>query len=225
MTLDPDETTATRVLTQRHAALQPEIDEAASRCLEAHHALIELMKKDDALRQAIHVIAGQPIEVEPHLPYRLIRLRGRLESLADDLQTIKRLAQKRRSHRPRRAGPPPQFAHRGSPVTDEPFGSREPAPPRVPLAGRALAVESEAIKLARRAGGTVRVRDLAEHINERDPERFASLRSAYASISAQLDRSSQFIKGDRGEFLLVDDQLIRLGSSEGIDGLKGGPAE
>lgn len=202
MTLDTDEATAQRVLTERRAALQAELEGSAKRALEAHQALIELIAKDDALRQAIAVIAGEPIEPESHIVHRLTRLRGRLESLTDDLETITRLA----NHRP------PRFAGRASSggaahgsgsFLGETIGPASSAGVRGQPSSTDRNVEREAVDLARQRRGVVRVRDLAEHIDERYPGRFASRRSAYASISAQLERSDYFVKGDRGEFLLV----------------------
>ena len=204
MLLDPDETTAKRVLAARRAELQAELESSAKRALDAHRALIELIAKDDALRQAIAVIAGEPIEPEAHFVHRLTRLRGRLESVTDDLETIARLA----GHRPSGlAGRTPamgagaaagRFLSETVDLASPPDAHRRPALP-------SQSIEREAVDLARRRRGVLRVRDLAERINERYPERFASPRSAYVSISAQLERSDQFIKGDRGEFLLVSE--------------------
>lgn len=199
---DRDDLTATRVLAQRRAELQAELEASAQRALEAHQALIELIAKDDALRQAIAVIAGEPIEPETHFVHRLTRVRGRLESLTDDLKTVMRLA----GRRPHRSTDPKQQAA-GNFLSESagfaPAGvSRRAALP-------SGSVERVAVELARRRRGVIRIRDLAEHINERYPGRFASPRSAYASISAQLERSAHFVKGDRGEFLLISERPPR----------------
>lgn len=208
MTLDRDENTAARVLAQRRAELQAELEGSAKRALDAHQALIELIAKDDALRQSIAVIAGEPIEPETHFVHRLTRLRGRLESLTDDLETITRLA----SRRPRRsaertsAADSKQAAGR---FLSEPSGFPPPAGAHRRASLPSRSIEREAVELARLRRGVVRVRDLAERINERYPGRFASPRSAYASISAQLERSARFVKGDRGEFLLISERPPR----------------
>ena len=202
MTLDTDETTAKRVLAERRSELQAELEGSAKRALDAHQALIELIAKDDALRQAIAVIAGEPIEPESHIVHRLTRLRGRLESLTDDLETITRLANRRL---PRPMGPAlaVDLTHGGGSFLGGTAGSASSASVRGQPASTDRSVEREAVDLARQRRGVVRVRDLAEHIDERYPGRFASRRSAYASISAQLERSDYFVKGDRGEFLLI----------------------
>lgn len=214
---DRDDLTATRVLAQRRAELQAELEASAQRALEAHQALIELIAKDDALRQAIAVIAGEPIEPETHFVHRLTRVRGRLESLTDDLKTVMRLA----GRRPHRSTDPKQQAA-GSFLSESagfaPAGvSRRAALP-------SGSVERVAVELARRRRGVIRIRDLAEHINERYPGRFASPRSAYASISAQLERSAHFVKGDRGEFLLISERPPRE-SPTPPDTEEGGSAE
>ena len=218
MTLDRDDHTAKRVLAQRRAELQAELEASAQRALEAHQALIELIAKDDALRQAIAVIAGEPIEPETHFVHRLTRVRGRLESLTDDLKTVMRLA----GRRPHRSADPKQQA--GGSFLSESAGFPSPAGARRQPALPRRSIEREAVELARQRRGVVRIRELAERINERYPGRFVSPRSAYASISAQLERSAHFVKGDRGEFLLVSERPPRE-SPTPPDTEEGGSAE
>lgn len=224
MTLDADEATAKRVLIGRRAELQAELEGSAKRALDAHQALIELIAKDDALRQAIAVIAGEPIEPESHIVHRLTRLRGRLESLTDDLETITRFANRRRP--PRSAGrvPAADIVHGAGRFLSDAVGPVSPVDARGQPSSTGGSVEREAVDLARERRGVVRVRDLAERIYERYPGRFASSRSAYASVSAQLERSDHFVKGDRGEFLLVGWPPPREFSVQ-LDEKKGGPAE
>lgn len=223
MTLDRDESTATRILAQRRAELQAELEDSAKRALDAHRALIELISKDDALRQAIAVIAGEPIEPEAHFVHRLMRLRSRLESLTDDLETITRLANRRT---PRSTGrtPPAGSDQSAGRFLDETVGFASPVGARRRPTLPSGSVEREAVELARQRRGVVRVRDLAERINERYPGRFVSPRSAYASISAQLERSARFVKGDRGEFLLISERPPRE-SPTPPDTEEGGSAE
>lgn len=223
MTLDTDEATAKRVLAERRAALQAELESSAKRALDAHQALIELIAKDDALRQAIAVIAGESIEPESHIVHRLTRIRGRLESLTDDLETITRLAN-RRPPRPAGLVPAADPPLGGGRFLSDAVDSASSSGTRDLPSSTGRSVEREAVELARQRRGVVRVRDLAERVYERYPGRFASPRSAYASISAQLERSDYFVKADRGEFLLVG-RPHPPGFSAQPDEKKGGQAE
>ena len=226
MPTDSDDRTAARVLNERLRSLQPEVWDAVRRSLESHRALLELMAKEDALRQAASLIMGEPLEPESGSADRLARLRGRLESLVHDLRVIEHAARRGEDRRAPSAVLGPRLHAEPStphPPASAPNLSASGAGARRPSrTGSALSIEADAVEVARRQGGLVRVRELVDRVMQRDIGRFSNNRSAYASVFAQLERSARFMKADRGEFFLVTDEPTHPESAGGSDAHEGG---
>ena len=212
ITNDPPEQVAASVLQQRLDAVAAEITHALNRSIAAHAAVIDLIRREEALRVVLGMVADEPAfantparthDLGSRLDYRLERLLVDLRMAARERRIDGRsevAASDDRSPRPHHE-PTGEHAPNRTPAHDE-GANAEGTTPSFSNSSSPLDVQTEAIEVAQESGGVVQVRELAARIREVEPGRFRNARSAYSSVYAQLERSERFVKGGRGQFVL-----------------------
>lgn len=199
--MDHRRETALEVLQDQLADVGAAIEGALERLRSAHSELGSLLETDDALRRSIELLSGESRE---EAWIALSALRPRLREILDEVHMAERASLESRARRTSAPGNPPtpsdpiiwdDFPQRISPRAHNPSGGEQ-----VP---NQLDVEAEAVRFAEESDGRVRVRALARYLYRKDRGRYSDERSAYSSVFSQLERSDRFVRGDRGEFVLV----------------------
>ena len=197
--MDHRQETALDVLEEQLHAVESDIEDALARLRSAHTDLGRLLEADDALRKSIGLLSNTEMEDAWTM---LSALRPRLREVLDEVHMAERAKQARSTRRLFETEPqavrsgavrwssPPEI-HVPFLETDESDGSDQ------------LDVEAEAIRVAEESDGRVRVRVLAQYLFIQDGGRYSDERSAYSSVFAQLERSNRFVRGERGEFVLI----------------------
>lgn len=176
--------TAVDVLLEQALELQPAIDEALERAVDSVRELTLLLQAEESLRDAERTLTGRKRQLTSASSLASSRWK-RSERASRGLRELEQLSRAAADH----SQSLKRVARRRS------SGLRTP-PPSVDLRDVARAVAL--------SGGQVKVQDMAEEMQRRDPERYSSPRSAYAAIYDQLRRSSDFERVGPGEFVLVE---------------------
>ena len=195
--MDNRELTALEVLQDQLADVGASIEVALERLRSAHTELGSLLEIDDALRRSIELLSGESRE---EAWIALSALRPRLREILDEVHMAERAGLESRANRTPESGDP------SSPPDAIIWDDFPPRPHNQDIGEQVpnqLDVESEAVRFAQESDGRIRVRALARYLFRRDWGRYSDERSAYSSVFSQLERSNRFVRGDRGEFVLI----------------------
>ena len=199
----PDESTAA-ALRERLELLQPSVGHAFTLAADALGELIVKLEEDQALRHSLGMFSDRDFEREFRTtsPMSLRRRRDQVERarrLLRDLELLQRNRDRGWSSRP------PSHAASAAIPDAPPTVAR--MMPRARRAADPLASEEQLIDAARRVqdrDGTIRATDVARLLQESEPFRYASDRSAYSAVYDHLRRSAAFDRIAPGQFVLHD---------------------
>lgn len=195
-------TTAVDVLLEQALELQPAINEALERAIDSVRELTLLLQAEEALRDAERTLNGRKRQLTSASSLASSRWK-RSERASRGLRELEQLSRVAADHS--------QTLKR---VTQRRSSQGHTTPPSVDLRDIARVVAL--------SDGQVRVQDMADEMQRRDPGRYRSPRSAYAAIYDQLRRSSDFERVGPGEFVLLDDRGDATPISPGYDRLVAG---
>jgi len=199
--MDHRQETAVEVLRNQLADVGAAIEGALERLRSAHSELGSLLETDDALRRSIELLSGESRE---DAWITLSALRPRLREILDEVHMAERATLEGRASRTSESNDP---ASSSDPIIWDDDSPRIASPSHGRGAGEQVSdqldVEAEAVRFAQESDGRIRVRALARYLYRQDWGRYSDERSAYSSVFSQLERSDRFVRGDRGEFVLI----------------------
>ena len=189
-------------LRERLELLQPSVGHAFTLAADALGELIVKLEEDQALRHSLGMFSDRDFEREFRTtsPMSLRRRRDQVERarrLLRDLELLQRNRDRGWSSRPEHAVEAPVLPA----ATPRHVMAR--MAPRARRAADPLASEVQLIDVARRVqdpDGTIRATDVARLLQESEPFRYASDRSAYSAVYDHLRRSAAFDRIAPGQF-------------------------
>lgn len=213
---------AVQVLKAKLAETDGQIGPALKDLAAGARALLDLLEREDALRRAVEVVAGE--DSATTVPWqgprsRLSRFEGRVRrGTAELLEAVHQLERARAA--PGLFDPVGRAPVGRAPVGRDPMGrgpmGRDPvgrAFMRTPSRDAAhLPMPSPSIGeiatglVGGHPGTRIAVRDIAQQMMDSEPGRYADMRSAYGAVYAHLTRNPHFEKAESGVFIYVGDE-------------------
>ena len=195
MTRHADEQ-AVQVLKAKLAETDGQIGPALKELVACARTLLDLLEREEALRRAVEVVAGE--DSATTAPWqgprsRLSRFEGRVRRSTEELlEAVHQLERARAA--PGLFDPVGRVFMRGP--------SRDAAHPPMP---RPSIGELARDLIGGHPGTRIAVRDVAQQVMDSEPGRYTDMRSAYGAVYAHLTRNPRFEKAESGVFVYVGD--------------------
>ena len=193
-----DDEQAAQVLKAKLAETDGQIGPALKELVEGARALLDLLEREEALRRAVEVVAGE--DSATTAPWqgprsRLSRFESRVRRSTEEmLEAVHQLERARAA--------PALFDPVGRAM---PSARMQPRPASFPIPRPSIGEVARDL-VGGQPGTRIVVRDVAQQMMDSEPGRYADMRSAYGAVYAHLTRNPRFEKAESGVFIYVGDE-------------------